>query len=232
MKRTNPIRNYNKIFNFTSIVLTWKLIVLKLQDIISNRVKKIIKKLLFYRKWDAVTLHTLFLISLIFIFLLLGSVLFLAGEKVRSEKYEIANVRYPSKTERNINKLVSNQPMKEMIPLIAEEDKMTAAYLVAIAKKESNWGKYSPKKHGRNCYNYWGYRGRENPTLSGYSCFGSPEEAVSVVGNRIKELTSQNIDTPREMVIWKCGASCANFDSYSVRKWIADVDFYFQKVYN
>jgi len=174
----------------------------------------------------------IFLISLIFTFFLFGSVLFLVGEKANNEKYEIANVRYPSKTERNINKLVSNQPIREMIPLIAGEDKMTAAYLVAIAKKESNWGKYSPKKNGQTCYNYWGYRGEENPTLSGYSCFGSPEEAVSIVGNRIKELTSQNIDTPQEMVVWKCGASCANFDSYSVRKWIADVDFYFQKVYN
>src|SRR4030042_6297143 len=107
----------------------------------SSIIKKILKKLSFYKKWDAVTLHAFFLISFVSLFFLLGSVLFLAGEKVRNEKYEIANARYPSKTERNINKLVSDQPIKEMIPLIAGEDKITAAYLVAIAKKKNNEGK-------------------------------------------------------------------------------------------
>lgn len=198
----------------------------------TKMIKKFKNKLLFYKKWDAVTLHALFLISFIFIFFLFGSVLFLAGEKAKNEKYEIANIRYPSKTERNINKLISDQPIRKMIPFIAEKNKMTAAYLIAIAKKESNWGKYSPKKYGRDCYNYWGYRGTYNQTLSGYSCFDSPEQAVDVVGNRIGELVNQQIDTPREMVVWKCGASCANFDAYSVKKWIADVDFYFQKIYN
>jgi len=105
-----------------------------------------------------------------------------------------------------------------------------ASYLVAIAKKESNWGKFSPKKDGRECYNYWGYRGTYNQTESGYSCFRSPSQAVSVVGKRIEELISQNIDTPREMVVWKCGSDCSVFSQSSVNEWIDDVGFYFQKI--
>jgi len=183
-------------------------------------------------KWDAVALHNFFLLSLIFVFFLFSAVLFWTGEKASQEKYEITDVHYPSKVERNINKMISDQPIKKMVPYIVQQDKITAAYLVAIAKKESNWGKYSPKKDGRDCYNYWGYRGQENTTLSGYSCFDSPEQAVEVVGGRIAELVSQNIDTPKEMVVWKCGSTCAGHESYSVKKWITDVNFYYQKIYN
>ena len=200
-----------------------------------NKYKKKIKKK--FRKfspyqWDEVTLHGIFMAALLFVFFLYASVFFSLGTKVKNEKVDIANVKYPTKTERNINKIVAGYPIMEMASHIAGQDKITAAFLVAIAKKESNWGKYSPKKLGKECYNYWGYRGSYNKTASGYSCFDSPEQAVEVVGGRIEALVNQKVDTPQKMVVWKCGSSCAGHEAYSVRKWIQDVDLYFNKIYN
>jgi hypothetical protein len=168
----------------------------------------------------------LFLFSISF-----GVSIYVLGEKLKqSYNTEIANP--PSALELKMDKIVADSPIKLMVPLIAQRNEKTAAYLIAIAKKESNWGKYSPKKNGKDCYNYWGYRGDENPTLSGYSCFKSPRQAVSIVGRRIDDLIAQKIDTPREMVIWKCGNDCEGHSSYSVQKWINDVDFYFKKLYS
>lgn len=138
----------------------------------------------------------------------------------------------PSKLEKDIKKLVSNSPIRKMAPDIAKQDEKVAAFLVAIAKKESNWGKYSPKKNGKECYNYWGYRGTYNRTASGYSCFDSPKQAVNIVSNRIEKLIAQNVDTPREMVVWKCGSNCNGKNSYGATKWVQDVDLYFKKIYN
>lgn len=131
----------------------------------------------------------------------------------------------------NIKKLVKDLPMEAMAGEVAKRDVKTAAYLVAIAKKESNLGKFSPQKEGRDCFNYWGFRGTYNQTDSGYSCFDSPEQAVSVVGDRIQYLTQlQKLDTPKKMIVWKCGASCAGHGEYNVKKWISDVDYYFDKI--
>lgn len=134
----------------------------------------------------------------------------------------------------NIKDLVKDQPMEAMATEVAKRDMNTAAYLVAIAKKESNLGKFSPKDaNGKDCFNYWGFRGTYNQTDSGYSCFDSPEQAVSVVGDRIQYLAQlQKLDTPAKMVVWKCGASCAGHGAYNVNKWISDVDFYFDKINN
>ena len=137
-----------------------------------------------------------------------------------------------SKFQRDIKKLVKGYPIAEMAPYIAGKDKRVAAFLVAIAKKESNWGVHSPKKRGKNCFNYWGYRGQENPTASGYSCFKSPRQAVNVVGKRIKNLVAGKVDTPREMVLWKCGASCTRSGARGEAKWVRDVGFYYKKMYN
>ena len=98
---------------------------------------------------------------------------------VKFKKYEYATIKIPTAMEIRIGRLVAGQPMAEMTPFIAEKDKAVAAYLVAIAKKESNWGKFSPQKNNKNCYNYWGYRGTYNQTASGYSCFDSPQQAVT-----------------------------------------------------
>ena len=127
-------------------------------------------------------------------------------------------------------KLVEGHPIETMVGEIAKKDKAVAAFLIGIAKKESNWGKHSPKKDGRDCYNYWGYRGGYNPTDSGYSCFDSPEQAIAEVGGRIEKLLGQKINTPERMIVWKCGRTCAGHDPESVKKWIADVSLYYDKL--
>jgi len=123
--------------------------------------------------------------------------------------------------------LVSGHPIEIMIPEISKKNKIVAAFLIGIAKKESDWGVHSPQKNGRDCYNYWGYKGSYNLTDSGYSCFDSSQQAVEVVGKRIEELISQKINTPERMIVWKCGRSCANHDPKDVKKWISDVSSYF-----
>ncbi len=133
--------------------------------------------------------------------------------------------------ENRIQSLTRGYPIEEMSPLISRKNQRVASFLVAIAKKESNWGRHAPEKDGEQCYNYWGYRGPENPTDSGYSCFDSPEQAVDVVGGRIKKLMTEKIDTPKEMIIWKCGeTNCSRYD-HGAAKWIWDVDYYFKKIY-
>jgi len=136
----------------------------------------------------------------------------------------------PSILELRIGNMVRGYPLEEMVPFIVKQNKEVAKYLVAISKKESSWGENSPQKDGRNCYNYWGYRGAYNQTDSGYSCFDSPEQAVKVVGRRIKELLKQNIKTPADMIVWKCGSSCAGHGDGNVQKWIDDVGYYYYKL--
>lgn len=137
-----------------------------------------------------------------------------------------------SHLEREIKKMISNYPIEKMAPYISKQDEKVAAYLVAIAKKESDWGKYSPKKRGKECFNYWGYKGRYNRNAAGYSCFDSPAQAVNVVGRRIENLIAKKIDTPREMVLWKCGSACSARSSADAAKWVSDVSLYYKKVYN
>lgn len=132
--------------------------------------------------------------------------------------------------EGEINKIVDGSPMKKMTPLIAQLDNRVAAFMVAIAKKESNLGRRVPVLEGEDCFNYWGYRGiRERMGSGGHTCFDSPKDAVETVSRRISELVQADIDTPQEMVIWKCGSTCAGHSDYSVKKWISDVEMYFEK---
>lgn len=133
---------------------------------------------------------------------------------------------------KDLRKMVDGYPMEKMTQFIAKKDRKVAAYLMAIAKKESNWGKHSPRKYGKECYNYWGFRGKQGRTRSGYSCFDSPKQAVQVVGRRIGELVAAKVDTPQEMVLWKCGSVCAGREARGAKKWISDVDYYYRKVYN
>jgi hypothetical protein len=125
--------------------------------------------------------------------------------------------------------IVVGHPIAEMTPYITKRNKQVASFLLAIAKKESDWGVYSPKKSGRECYNYWGYRGTYNQTESGYSCFDSPEQAVKEVGDKIEKLLGQEINTPSQMIVWKCGRTCAGHDPAGVQKWISDVALYYGK---
>lgn len=128
------------------------------------------------------------------------------------------------------HEMLDGFPMEKMIPALNKRDKEVASYLIAIAKKESDWGKHSPKKSGKECFNYWGYKGSYNQTVSGYSCFDSPEDAVSAVGDRIEKLLGKNIDTPEKLVVWKCGSSCSGHAPDDVRKWIQDVAKYYNKI--
>lgn len=137
--------------------------------------------------------------------------------------------------EKKVGDLVHDYPIAQMTDIIAKQDKTTAAFLVGIAKKESNWGKRVPRADdGSDCYNYWGYRGAGSRGIAmGHGCFGSPEEAVGVVGGRIDTLVHEyKFQTAAEMVVWKCGWSCDGHSNQSVKKWIADVGFYKQKISN
>jgi len=177
---------------------------------------------------EDVAFGLLIMVSLVFAGLCFGSMDknrddgFANGEKNNSS----------SKIERRLNRMAADYPIQKMTPFIAGQDRKVAAYLIAIAKKESDWGKYSPKKGGKECFNYWGYKGTYNRNAAGYSCFKSPEQAVNVVGRRIKNLIAQKVDTPREMVLWKCGRSCTAQSSSGAAKWVSDVDLYYRKVYN
>jgi hypothetical protein len=131
--------------------------------------------------------------------------------------------------EEKLSRMIGGYPMEKMIPFLAERDEKTAAFLVAIAKKESSWGEHTPSKNGRDCFNYWGYKGNYNLAM-GYSCFDSPEHAIKVVGDKIDELIAKKIDTPGKMVVWKCGSSCAGHSPESVQSWIGTVDTYLRKL--
>ncbi|HBB37423.1 MAG: hypothetical protein UX02_C0001G0323 [Candidatus Moranbacteria bacterium GW2011_GWC1_45_18] len=132
--------------------------------------------------------------------------------------------------EAEILRYIKGRPMEAMAPYIAQQPRMVAAFIVGIAMKESKFGVYAPHSNGRDCLNYWGYRGPENTTASGYSCFDSPEHAVQVIGKKISKLVAQGISNPSEMISWKCGSTCAGHGAESVRKWIADVGVNFYKI--
>ncbi|MDD5084145.1 MAG: hypothetical protein PHT88_04450 [Candidatus Moranbacteria bacterium] len=173
-------------------------------------------------------------------FITLGAlVMTLVVATTKSIEYEMAITDYipkafqegPSPLELEIKEMVKGYPIEDMVPVIAKQDPTVAAFLVSIAKKESNWGKRVPVLNGRDCYNYWGYRGKsEEMGTGGHTCFKTRKEAVTRVAKRIETLTKENkLDTPSEMIVWKCGSSCAGHSEASVSKWIADVSFYFKK---
>lgn len=197
-----------------------------------RKTKKTIKK---YSAFDLKNPQVVnfFYFFLVFMALIYAGLFWALGEMIPRDvnPSPVVTAQYPTKLETDIKKLVRNHPLEKMAPYIAKEDRRVAGYLVAIAKKESNWGKFSPKKEGKECYNYWGYRGSYNQTDSGYSCFDNPRQAVNVVGERIQELVDQDLDTPKKIVVWKCGWDCSGHDDYHVAKWIQDVDYYYQKIY-
>jgi hypothetical protein len=148
----------------------------------------------------------------------------------------VLDINNPEKSKKNevknqIYQLVGNSPIKDMVPSIVKLDNRVAAFVIGIAKKESDWGKHAPSQSGKTCYNYWGYKGSgSRGTSMGYACFGTPEEAVDIVGRRIENLVSKNINEPRKMLVWKCGSSCAGHDPAGVQKWVSDVSLYYGKV--
>ncbi|MBM3256686.1 MAG: hypothetical protein FJZ04_04450 [Candidatus Moranbacteria bacterium] len=127
-----------------------------------------------------------------------------------------------------MEKMVAGYPIAKMLPYIAKRDPVTAAFLVSIAKKESNWGKVSPRGKNGDCFNYWGFKDRKFPFVAGHSCFPSAEAAVEAVGNRIDKLVANGRNTPAELVVWKCGSACAK--DGNAGKWISDVNKYFRPI--
>ncbi len=134
--------------------------------------------------------------------------------------------------ENKVRTMTTGFPIEAMSAVIAEQNKTTAAFLVGIAKKESNWGKRVPRaEDGSDCYNYWGYRGAGSRGIAmGHGCFGSPEEAVGIVGGRLDTFVNEyKFKTAEDLIVWKCGWSCDGHSNQSVKKWIADVGYYTRK---
>lgn len=134
--------------------------------------------------------------------------------------------------EREIGEMVKGYPIEEMVPQIAKQDRVVAAFLIGIARQESSWGTHIPTYQGRNCYNYWGWRGKNAVGTGGHTCFASKEEAVETVAKRIKFLVSnQKLNTPEKMIVWKCG-DCSWDSQKNMQIWINSVGTYFKKLNN
>lgn len=135
---------------------------------------------------------------------------------------------------KEIKQMVQGYPIEQMTPYIVKQDPKTAMFLVAIAKKESAWGKRHPVLDGEDCYNYWGFRLKsERMGSGGHTCFDSPEQAVNVIAERIDELVKEEkIDTPQEMIVWKCGYRCDGPEAAGSQKWIKDVGYYYNELLN
>jgi len=131
---------------------------------------------------------------------------------------------------KDVAKIVKGTPMSAMVDAISEKPKPVAAFIVGIAMKESKFGVYSPKKNGRDCYNYWGFKGGGTTVAGGYTCFNSPEQAVEAVGGRIEKMVAKGVRTPAQAISWKCGSSCAGHGAANVQKWISDVAINFNKI--
>jgi hypothetical protein len=54
---------------------------------------------------------------------------------------------------------------------------------------------------------------------------------VDVVASRLNELVNQeNIDSPKDMIVWKCGYGCQDsVKTASEKKWISDVNIYYKQ---
>jgi len=202
--------------------------------------KKYIKKRKYYLlssiidQLGNIRIDDVFYVSLVGVSIIYGALIYGVGEKIESEMSNIKPVIYNQHTEfeEEIKTMAKGYPIERMARYISRKDRKTAAFLIGVAKKESNWGLYTPKLNGQECYNYWGYRGvSERMTPGGYTCFSSPGEAVRVISKRIDNLVRESsLDTPEKMVVWKCGWSCAGHSPEAVKKWISDVAYYYEKV--
>lgn len=176
-----------------------------------------------------------FLLIFIMVFIAFFSFVIIAADKNLEKLAEniVIRIEKSNEFEKEIKQMVAGYPIEKMVPMIARQDKKVAAFMIGIAKKESNWGKRVPKLNGEDCFNYWGYRGlRERMGTGGHTCFDSPKDAVETVAKRIGYLVeTKELDTPKEMIIWKCGSTCKGHSQSSVSKWISDVGFYFDKIY-
>lgn len=202
---------------------------MKLKKIQKKLRKKIVKIL--DTDPNSLGLVNFFYIFLITISLVYAGLFWSMAREIDREYRRNIQSSAPVEFQNKISNLTKGYPIERMAPFIASRDKKVATFLVSIAKKESNWGRVSPKKGGKECWNFWGYRGTYNQTASGYSCFDSPQQAVRVVGGRMQELVDQDLDTPRKIAVWKCGYDCSWDNPAQINKWVSDVGFYYQKIY-
>ncbi|HBB37422.1 MAG: hypothetical protein UX02_C0001G0322 [Candidatus Moranbacteria bacterium GW2011_GWC1_45_18] len=152
------------------------------------------------------------------------------NEEYQKNLAKSASAPAASDLKEDVEKIVKNTPMAAMIDPISEKDRTVAAFIVGIAMKESKFGVYSPKLAGRDCYNYWGFKGGGKTVAGGYSCFASPEQAVDAVGGKIEKMVAKGVRTPAQAISWKCGSSCAGHGAANVQKWISDVAINFYKI--
>lgn len=145
---------------------------------------------------------------------------------------EYFNEATDAQYQETVRNMVKGYPIEAMLPYIFQQDRLTSAFLIGIAKKESNWGKRVPVLDGQDCFNYWGYRGiRRMMGTGGHTCFNSSKDAVQTVAKRLTTLIqSEKLNTPEKMIVWKCGFSCQGHSRESVKKWISDVDMYFSQL--
>lgn len=166
-----------------------------------------------------------------------GSVLGVADTNDDAQSFaaqvtQLEQIKSTQLLEKEITAMVKGHPIEKMVPYIAKQDRTVAAFIVAIAKKESGWGEHVPVLNGQDCYNYWGYRGqRKLMGTGGHTCFNSPKDAVDTVAKRINTLVEEKgKDTPQKMVLWKCGSDCgATGGQAAANKWISDVDGIFKQ---
>ena len=128
--------------------------------------------------------------------------------------------------------MVKGYPIEKMVPYIAQQDRMVAAFMIGIAKQESDWGVHVPVgPNGEECYNDWGYRGKNAVGTGGHSCFSSPKDAVDTVAKRLQFLVSnEKMTTPDKMVVvWKCGYDCSWDKPAAVNRWVEAVNYYFKQ---
>lgn len=146
--------------------------------------------------------------------------------------FEYFNEASDAQYKETVKNMVKGYPIEGMLPFIFEQDRLTSAFLIGIAKKESNWGKRIPVLDGQDCFNYWGYRGvRRLMGTGGHTCFNSSKDAVETVAKRLNTLIhSEKLNTPEKMIVWKCGFSCSGHSREGVKKWISDVDMYFKQL--
>ena len=200
-----------------------------------KKIKKISAKLKAIRLEESQIKKKLLLLSGIFLasFVISFQAAALQVEKIADKTGHMGKEKN-SRLSNEIKQLVAGYPIEKMVPYITDKDDKVAAYLISIAKKESNWGKRVPVLDGKDCYNYWGFR-MESVRMGsgGHTCFDNPRQAVSIVGRRIAQLVDEEkIDTPREMVIWKCGYRCDGPENAGAEKWIRDVSLYYDAVLN
>ena len=157
-----------------------------------------------------------------------------ADEKLEEEKSNIFPGSERNAMKEKIRDLAKGYPIEKMAEEIAQKDPKVAAFVVSIAKKESDWGKRVPALSGvDDCFNYWGFKlQREKMGTGGHTCFDSRKDAVDAVSKRIEQLVyEEKIDTPEEMAVaWKCGYDCSWDDPKNVKKWVSDVDRYYKQL--